>query len=240
VPELPAPMAPGDRTVGQLIAETIRAYGHRFWGALPLGIPVAVADQFSVREAPRVQMLVYWAATPLFVWAFVWACKQIHGRQPTKAAVVAAVLIYLPFPALRAVYILPGIAWFAFIGLAVPAAMVEGLDLRAALVRGRRLGVADYAHALGSLAALVIVVGVAADTLSALLHTQGDNGQRAAVFLSDLVLSPMLFLGGAMLYLDQAARVGSRRPHRRRRRDANLHPPVDADAAGRPDPQVES
>ena len=53
-----------------------------------------------------------------------------------------------------------------------------------------------------------------------------------AFFLSDLVLSPMLFLGGALLYLDQAARVvGSAR--------AALHPPVDAHPAGRHDAQVE-
>ncbi|MGH3001438.1 MAG: hypothetical protein ACRDM1_02010 [Gaiellaceae bacterium] len=239
MPDLPAPLPPGERTVGQLIAETIRAYGHRFWRTLPLGVPVAIADQLSVRQPSGMQMLVYWALTPLFVAAFVWACSEVHERRPSRAAIVAAVLIYLPFPALRALFILPGIAWFAFIGLAVPAAMVEGLDLRGALERGRRLGVADYVHALGSLAALVIVVGIAADTLSALLHTQGDNGQRVAVFLSDLVLSPLLFVGGALLYLDQAARVGSRRPQRRRRRDADLHPPVDADAAGRPDPQVE-
>jgi hypothetical protein len=240
VPELPAPLPQGERTVGQLVAETIRAYGQSFWRVLPLGLPLAIADQLSVRQPAERQMLVYWAATPLFAAAFVWACAQVHRRRPTVTAVAAAVLIYLPFPALRALYILPGIAWFALIGLAVPAAMVEGLGLRAALQRGRRLGIADYVHALGSLAALVIVVGIAGNTLSALLHTQGDNGQRVAVFLSDLVLSPLLFLGGALLYLDQAARVGSRRPQRRSRRDADLHPPVDADAAGRPDPQVES
>jgi len=60
-------------------------------------------------------------------------------------------------------------------------------------------------HALGSIAALVVVVGVAGNTLSLLLHSQGDNDQRAALFLSDLVLGPLLFLGGALLYLDQAA-----------------------------------
>jgi hypothetical protein len=145
----------------------------------------------------------------------------------------------LPFPLLRSFFILPGIAWFAFIGLAVPAAMVEGLGFREALVRGRRLGVADYVHALGSLAALVVVVGIAANVLSALLHTQGDNGQRVAVFLSDIVLGPLLFLGGALLYGDQVARVGSRAANRRSRRHADLHPPVDADPAGRPDAQVE-
>jgi hypothetical protein len=118
-------------------------------------------------------------------------------------------------------------------GLAVPAAMVERTRFRASLIRGRRLGTVDYVHALGSLAALVLVVGVAANTLSAVLHTQGDNGQRVAVFLSDLVLSPLLFLGGALLYVDQAARAV------RSSRHADLHPALDSDAAGRPDPQVE-
>jgi hypothetical protein len=237
--ELPPPLPPGERTVGQVIAETIRTYGDRFWRVLPLGIPVAIVDQLSVREHPGIQMLVWWAATPLFVAAYLYACSLVLDARPNRIAVALAVLIYLPFPALRALFILPGIAWFALIGLAVPAAMVEGLRFRDALVRGRQLAVADYAHALGSLAALVLVVGIAANTLSALLHSQGDNGQRLASALSDLVLSPMLFLGAALLYLDQSARVGSDASDRRRRRDAHFHPPVDADAAGRHDAQVE-
>jgi hypothetical protein len=239
VPELPPPLAPGERTVGQLVAETIRAYGDRFWAVLPLGVPLAVVDQLSVRQPGAVQMLVYWAATPLFVAAYLWACRLVLDAAVTRTAVLVAVLLYLPFPALRALFILPAVAWFAFIGLSVPAAMVERLRFRDALARGRRLGTSDYVHALGSLAALVVVVGVAANTLSALLHTQGDNGQRVAVAASDLVLGPLLFVGGALLYLDQAARVGSAASDRRRRRDAHFHPPVDADATGRHDAQVE-
>ena len=126
---------------------------------------------------------------------------------PTRTAIVLAVLIYLPFPALRALYLIPGLAWFAFIGLAVPAAMVAGTGFRDSLIRGRRLGVADYAHALGSLCALVVVVGVAANVLGGLLRSQSDTGLRIAVFLSDLVLSPLLYLGSALLYVDQAARL---------------------------------
>ena len=230
--ELPTPLPPEKRTVGQLVAETIRLYGQHFWRGLPLGLPVAVADQLSVRQTAGVQALVYWALTPLFVAAFVFACRIVHGRPATRTAVGVALLVYLPFPALRALFILPGIAWFALFGLAVPAAMLEGLRFRDALARGRQLGSADYAHALGSLAALVVVVGIAGNTLSALLHSQGDNSQRIALFLSDLVLSPLLFLGGLLLYLDQAARVvGSAR--------AALHPPVDAHPAGRHDAQVE-
>lgn len=231
--DLPAPLPPAERTVGQLVAETIRAYGNDFWRVLPLGLPLALADQVSVRQSTTVQMIVFWAAMPLFVAGYLWACRLVLHAEPSPLAAGLAALIWLPFPALRSVFILPGLAWLAFIGLAVPAAMVERLRFRDALVRGRELGLADYVHALGSLAALVIVVGVAASTLSALLHTQGDSGQRVAVFLSDLVLSPLLFLGGALLYVDQAARVRSRR-------DADLHPPVDPDAARRSDPQVES
>lgn len=239
MPELPPPLPPEDRTVGQLVAETMRAYGHSFWRALPLGLPLAFADQLSVGATAGAQVAVFLLATPLFAAAYLWACALVLERRPTWTATVLAVLIWLPFPLLRAFYIIPGIAWLAFIGLAVPAAMVEGLPFRDALVRGRRLGTADYVHSLGSIAALVLVVGIAANTLSALLHSQGDSGQRAAIFLADVVLSPLLFVGGALLYVDQAARVGSPRSDRRSRRDADLHPPVDADAAGRPDAQVQ-
>ena len=102
-----------------------------------------------------------WAATPLFVAAFVWACQLVLARGRRARAVVARGADLPPAVPASALFVLPGIAWFAFIGLAVPAAMVEGLRFRDALVRGRQLGVADYVHALGSLAALVIVVGVA-------------------------------------------------------------------------------
>jgi len=239
VPELPAALPPAERTVGQVIAETIRAYGGDFWRALPLGLPLALTDQVSVRQTIAVQILVYWTALPLFAAGYLWACRLVLRASPNAVAVGVAALIWLPFPVLRSVFILPGLAWLAFVGLAVPAAMVERLGFRDALVRGRTLGVADYAHALGSLAALVVVVGIAASVLGALLHSQGDNGQRVAVFLSDLILSPLLFLGAALLYVDQAARVGSQRSTRRRSRNADLHPPVDADAAGHSDPQVE-
>ena len=232
MPDLPAPLPPGERTMGQLVAETIRLYGHVFWKALPLGLVPAVADQLSIHETLPRQMAVYWGLTPLFAAAYLWACHVVHRVAVTPVAAAVAVAVWLPFPALRALFVLPGIAWLALFGLGVPAAMVERLGFREALTRGRRLGLADYAHALGSLAALVIVVGGSDSVLSALLHTQGSNGQRVALFLSDVVLGPLLFLGGALLYLDQAARgVGSRR--------ADLHPALDADATGRPDPQVE-
>ena len=65
--DLPPPLPPEKRTIGQLIAETIRAYGDRFWRLLPIGLPLAIADQLSVREHIPAQMVIFWACTPLFV-----------------------------------------------------------------------------------------------------------------------------------------------------------------------------
>ena len=244
MPELPPPLPPHERTVGQLIGESIRAYGAHFWRALPLGVPLAVATQLSLGRSANVQTVVLLAFSPLIAAAFVYACALVLAVRPTAAGYACAVLVFAPVPILIRVFLLPGVAWLALFGLAVPAAMVERLGFRAALERGRRLAFADFVHALGSLAALVLVVVVSDLTLILLLRTQGDNGQRLAHLLADVVLSPLLYLGGALLYLDQAARVGSRRSKPRRttqgrRRDADLHPPVDADAAGRADPQVE-
>jgi hypothetical protein len=239
VPELPPPLPPAERTVGQLVAETIRTYGDHFWLALLLGVPIALETQFSLGYGPNVQTFVLLAFSPLIALAYLGAIRLVHGKRPTATAFVIALLVFLPVPFLERLFVLPAVAWLALFGLAPVAAIVEGLGFRGALIRGRTLGMADFVHALGGLAALVIVVAVGELTLIALLRSQGDTGQRIAHALADVVLSPLLYLGGALLYFDQAARVGSTRSTRRRSRDADLHPPVDADATGHSDPQVE-
>jgi hypothetical protein len=233
VRDLPPPLPPAERTVGQLIGETIRTFGAHFWRLLPIGIPLAVVDQASVHRTAVEQLGIYYLAGPFVTAAFVYACSVVLEAKPTASAFWLGLAIYLPFPVLRALYVLPAIAWFALVGLAVPACLVERLSFRAAFARGRRLGRADLAHALGSLAALVLVVVVAEITLQRLLHSQSDASERAALALADVVLSPLLYIGGALLYYDQAARVGSTA-------HADVHPPLDADAAGRPDAEGQS
>src|SRR5919108_655529 len=67
---------------------------------------------------------------------------------------------------------------------------------------------------------LAIVFFLGRFGLGFLLRSQGDNTIRTAVFLADVVLSPVLFLGAALLYFDQAARVeSSGRPTRRSHAD---------------------
>jgi hypothetical protein len=116
------------------------------------------------------------------------------------------------------VFILPALAWLALFGLAVPAAVRERLPFRDALARGRELGRADFGHALGGIATLAIVYGLSKFMLVLLLKGQADVAVRTALFLADLVLSPLLFVGAAILYDDQRARLDSR------------HAPIDARA----------
>lgn len=237
--ELPPPLPPDTRTVGQLIGETIRLYGTKFWSSLALGAPLALATQLSLGRSPDAQTLILFGVTPFVAAAYVWGCRLALEAKPTITAYVCAVLVFAPVPFLVRFFVLPAVAWLALFGLTIPAAMVERLSFRRALRRGRELALADFAHAVGSLAALVIVVVVSVVTMVILLRSQGDNGQRVAHLLADLVASPLLYLGAALLYLDQSARVGSDASERRRRRDAHFHPPVDADATGRHDAQVE-
>ena len=122
-----------------------------------------------------------------------------------------------------------------------PVVVLEQLPVRQAFRRAVALARADYVHALGSLCTLVIIYFLMRLGLFFLLRGGSLNSERVAAFLADVVISPLLFLGAALLYFDQAARaargVGS--APRPRRRDADLHPALEADDQGGADAEVE-
>ena len=101
---------------------------------------------------------------------------------------------------------LPAVAYLAFFGWTVPAIAVEGRGFRDSFARSLRLARSDYVHAAGGLATLVILFVVVRLMLLFFLRTGGEAGERLAVALADLVLSPMLFVGSAIVYIDLAAR----------------------------------
>ncbi|MEI8105620.1 MAG: hypothetical protein WCH31_07240 [Actinomycetes bacterium] len=223
--DLPPPLPPAERTVGQLVAESIRAYGANFWGALPLGLPLAVSTELISGHSINTQVVVLWLLAPFFSAAYVRACVIVGIGNPPRGQLVFAwaigTAVWLPAPVLLRLFVLPSVAWLALFGLAVPAAVAGTTGVRRVIKRARELARADYVHALGSLCTLVIVVALSGGVLAALLHGQGQTAQRVSVFLSLIVLSPLLYLGAALLYVDQSARVGLPRG---RRRGAN--PPV--------------
>ena len=229
---LPPPLPPATRTVGQLVAETIRFYQARFWAVVPLGLSLAAIEQANAGLSTRAQALVLAAGAPLMAASFVRASALAGPGGWSWTALAVGTLVFLPVPLLMLFFLLPAAAWLAFVGLAVPAAVAERLGFREALARGRQLGTADYVHSLGGIATLAIVFGLSRGVLVLLLQGQADVTVRTALFLADLVLSPLLFVGAALLYHDQAARVvDSGR--------AALHPPLDALDAGRADAEGE-
>jgi len=238
---LPPPLPPERRTIGQLVAESIRLYEATFLRALPLGIVVAVADQLTV-GAGRVETgLVLLAAGPAFTLAYAYAAQlATDTRAEARAwavALAAGVVVWIPAALLFPWFSLAAVLWLALIGLSVPAALVERTSLVGALRRGLELARAGFVHVAGSLATLVIVFALSRYALALLLESQADNTVRIAIFLADVVLSPLLFLGGALLYVDQAARLRSREDRRaeREERDADLPDADQPDREGRAD-----
>ena len=208
---LPPPLPPETRTVGQLVAEALRLYGRHVWAALALGISLTVINQVSAGHETLVQVLVLAAGAPLMAASFTGAAALVGGVRPDRAelarAVAVGALVFVPAAFLALVYVFPAIAWLALVGLVVPVLVIERLPVAAALRRAVTLARADYVHAFGSLATLVILFGLVRLMLALLLRDLGDSGERIALGLADLVVSPLLFLGGALLYVDQAARA---------------------------------
>jgi hypothetical protein len=121
-------------------------------------------------------------------------------------ALVAGTIVFVPFPFLVTIFILPGLVWLAAFGLVVPVVALEGRSLLDGFRRALALARADFVHALGSLATLALVVFLTQSTLFFVLRGFGDQALDAASFIASMVVSPLLFLGSALLYFDQAAR----------------------------------
>ncbi len=215
---LPPALPPATRTVGQLVAETLKLYGDRFFRVLPLGLVIAVADQASLGLALRGRIAVLVAAAPFFSAAYAAGAAVVSARRPARrvwlVAIAVGTAVFLPAAFLFPWFALAAIVLLALVGNAVPAAVIEELAPVAALRRSVQVARGDLVHALGGLATLVLMFGLGRLAMGFLLRQQADNTLRVAIFISDTVLGPILFLGGALLFVDLAARVGTTRAER--------------------------
>lgn len=197
------------------MAETLRFYGSHFWPSILLGLaPAAITVAAAELSRNGRFLFVLTAGAAILTASYVGAAVLVSERPLERRAVLAAfgagLVAYLPAPFLAIGFILPALAWLALVGLSVPAAVLERLSFRRALTRGVALARADYVHALGSLAALAIVAFLSQWVLFFLLRGAGESTVRIAAFLASLAISPILFLGAALLYFDQAARVSAK------------------------------
>ena len=77
---LPPPLPPAERTVGQLVAETIKLYGRRFMSALPIGL--VVAETFDIDEDLAAAIVAYRRQTgPFKTWKDIAAVPGINSAR---------------------------------------------------------------------------------------------------------------------------------------------------------------
>lgn len=208
----PAALPPAERTIGQLVGESIQLYGARFWAFLVLGVPPAIVAVLFTQVSRRTGLLLAPTLSAAVISAtFVYASTLVLPASPPPRRLVVAWLIgwlvFAPVPFLVILFIIPGVAWLAALGLVVPALVAEDIPVRSALPRAWQLGRADFGHAFGSVFTLGIVVLLSQSVLVFILRGFGDAAGSVALFLASVVLSPLLFVGAVLLYGDQAARV---------------------------------
>jgi hypothetical protein len=125
-------------------------------------------------------------------------------------------VIAIPFLFLLVV----GALWIALMGFAIPVAMLERdpevkntFDRIAySLLRSIRLARAEYLHALGVIAALLIIYLLLGIVLAQALVGFAENGEVIAAAIVQVVLAPFFFLGLSVLYFEQRARAAVSSP----------------------------
>ena len=229
---LPPALPPATRTVGQLVAESLKLYGDRFWAVLPLALPLVIVDQITVGQETATSIVVFALAAPFFAGSYACASTMVSGDRPARRAWVTAIgvgsLVFLPAAFLLPWFSLAAVVWLALFGFVVPAAIFESRRPGGAFKRSIEVARGDIVHAVGGLATLVLLYGITQRLLLQVLHSEADNTVRVSIMLADLVLAPLLFIGPALLFVDLAARVGTTRQSRKaaRRAPQDASPPA--------------
>jgi hypothetical protein len=219
---------PVDRplTLGELLAETVHIYGERLWAALGLG---AIHAGILIVAAITHPALYFVAAAVMVVVSFAVAVRLAVGDSFREAwaqaavrlpvLLVLALVVGLPFALAPGLLFVLGLVvaafWLGLTAFAVPVALLDSEGggrgwLRAvayALERTVALARTEYLHAVGVAAALILVNYLFGIILAQALVGFGDNTERVAALLTQLVLAPFFFLGLTVLYFEQRARA---------------------------------
>ena len=129
---LPPPLPPETRTVGQLVAETLKLYGDHLWTvACARDQPRAdQPDANAVRDDRRPDRSCSAAGAPLMAASFAGASAIVGGVRPVRRdvarALVVGAIVFVPAAVFCAPgFVLPSVAWLALVGLVVPVLVLE-------------------------------------------------------------------------------------------------------------------
>ena len=215
--------------LSELLAETVRLYGHRFGAAIGLGLPTGGAFLASLVLPLALDIVVvgiaftasYAAAARLTAGDPFWeAWAQVGLRLPILVVLMVVVAIPVAVALTQLFLLVPAVAWLGLTGFSIPVTMLErdpeegnwfqrvGFTLSRALSLAR----AEPLHAIGIAAALVIVDVVLGIVLTGALVGFADHGRTIAAAIAQVILAPLFFLGLSVLYFEQKVRALSSRP----------------------------
>ncbi len=220
-----------DRPLGlsELLAETVRLYGHRFGAAIGLGLPTGGAFLATLVTPLALDIVIvaivftasYAAAARLTAGDPFWeAWAQVGLRLPILVVLAAVVAVPFAVAVTQLFLLVPAVAWLGLTGFSIPVTMLErdpeegnwfqrvGFTLSGALSLAR----AEPLHAIGIAAALVIAYIVLGIVLASALIGFADNGREIAIAIAQVLLAPLFFLGLSVLYFEQKVRALSSRP----------------------------
>jgi len=221
-----------DRPLGltELLAETVRLYGERIWavvgmgvflaGALLLGSVIGHLLALIALVAPAITATYGVAARVVVGDPAREAWAQVGLRAPVLLPLALVVSVPFVLGIVDVIVLVFAVAWFAFVGLSIPVAMIERPPegtrwyehIAYALTRGSELARKEYLHVLGITAALVLIYAILGPILTGLLTGFGDNGTLVASVIANGVIGPFFFLGLSLLYFEQNARALSSPP----------------------------
>lgn len=210
--------------LGEILAETVRLYGERFWAAVGLGLPSAGAFAVVLWAHAALDVVVLSLAFALTYAAaarvaagdrIAEAWGQVAVRLPTLLVLMLVVAVPFALAVGQLYLLLVAVAWLGLTGFAIPVAMLERdpeakdwfARLGYTLYRSFALARAEYLHAVGVAAALVITYVLLYGVLVAALVGFGENGRGVAGIIATGVLAPFFFLGLSVLYFEQRARA---------------------------------
>lgn len=224
-------MTPPDRPLqlGELLSETVRIYTQRPWAALGIGLVEGGAYLLAALTPDLLDVLVIALAfTAIFGAAarlvsgdsFAEAWAQVGVRAPVLVVLTFVVAVPTVISLTYLFLFVVAALWVALMGFSIPVAMLErdpdvtnAFDRIAfSLLRSLRLARAEYLHALGVVAALIIVYLVLGIGLAVGLVGFADNGRVIAAALVQVVLAPFFFIGLSVLYYEQRARAAVSSP----------------------------
>lgn len=224
-------MTPPDRplTLGEILSETVRIYTQRPAAALGIGLVEGGAYLLAAFTPDLLDVLViglafaaiYAAAARLVSGdSFAEAWAQVGVRAPVLLVLTFVVAVPTVISLTYLFLFVVAALWIAFMGFSIPVAMLErDPDVKNAfdriafsLLRSIRLARAEYLHALGVVAALIIVYLVLGIALAVGLVGFADNGRVIAAALVQVVLAPFFFIGLCVLYYEQRARAAVSSP----------------------------